>query len=223
MSIRNNLRSLQKEIPPHVRLVVVSKTKAVAEIMEVYKEGHKVFGENKAQEVDSKRNLLPDDIQWHFIGHLQTNKVKLISPYIYCIHSIDSRKLLAEVNREAKKHNRLIRCLLQLYIATEETKFGLSPEEAGEILDSEEYRQMQNIRIEGVMGMATFSCDQEVVRKEFRQLRNYFDDLKKLYFRESPDFREISMGMSSDYLIGIEEGSTMVRIGTAVFGKRNYP
>ncbi|MCX6250782.1 MAG: YggS family pyridoxal phosphate-dependent enzyme [Bacteroidetes bacterium] len=221
MSIRDNLTRLLKEIPQGVKLVVVSKTKSVAEIMEAYDAGQRMFGENKAQEVMSKKMLLPGDIEWHFIGHLQTNKVRQISSFIHWVHSIDSLKLLVEVNRQAMKNKRIIHCLLQMYIATEETKFGLDLNETKDILESPGFRGMENIRIDGLMGMATFTCDKAVIRKEFRILRNYFNRLKSDYFQETPSFSEISMGMSSDYQMAIEEGSTMVRIGTAIFGSRS--
>jgi PLP dependent protein len=220
MGIFENLTRLNAEIPKGVKIVVVSKTKTIAEIMEVYDTGQRIFGENKAQEMEMKHGLLPGDIEWHFIGHLQGNKVRMIAPFVSMVHSIDSLKLLAEINREALKAGRTIRCLLQFHIAREETKFGLDLDEAGRLLGSDEYRLMNNIRIAGVMGMATFSEDEDLVRSEFRELDNIFHYLKRKFFADDPGFAEISMGMSGDYRIAIEEGSTLVRIGTAVFGPR---
>ncbi len=222
MTIQENLRKLRQEIPDSVKLVAVSKTKPTNEIMDAYQAGQSVFGENKVQELVTKQIILPKDIEWHFIGHLQTNKVRQIASFIDYIESIDSLKLLIEVNEEAQKNNRMINCLLQFHIASEETKFGLDKESARCLLDSKEFSEMRNIRIAGVMGMATFCTDPEVVRTEFRMLRQYFTLLKQEYFINSPEFRELSMGMSGDYRIAIEEGSTMVRIGTAVFSDRMY-
>lgn len=222
MGIVENLAMLNAKIPEGVRIVVVSKTKTVDEILEVYNTGHRIFGENKAQEMEMKFKLLPHDIEWHFIGHLQGNKVRMIAPFVSVIHSIDSLRLLSEVNKEAKKAGHTIRCLLQFHIAREETKFGLDLDEAVRLLGSEEFKAMTNIRITGVMGMATFSEDENLVRAEFRELKNIFLYLKKKYFISDPGFADISMGMSGDYPIAIEEGSTLVRIGTAVFGTRQY-
>lgn len=222
MTIQENLRKLRQEIPDDVKLVAVSKTRTITEIMAGYEAGQVIFGENKVQELITKQILLPKDIEWHFIGHLQTNKVRQIVTFIDCIESIDSLKLLIEVNKEAQKNNRTINCLLQFHIASEETKFGLDKGSARCILDSKEFSEMRNIRIAGVMGMATFCTDPEVVRMEFRMLKLYFTLLKQEYFMNSPEFREISMGMSGDYRIAIEEGSTMLRIGSAVFGERIY-
>jgi len=222
MTIQENLRKLQQEIPSQVKLVAVSKTKSVKEIKEAYDSGQKVFGENKVQELVTKQMELPQDIEWHFIGHLQSNKVKQIASFVQYIHSIDSLKLLAEVNKEAQKYERLINCLLQFHIASEETKFGLDEEDARSLLNSTELSEMRNIRIIGVMGMATFCTDTETIRGEFRKLKQIFCSIKQEYFPDSSGFREISMGMSGDYRIAIEEGSTMVRIGSAVFGERTY-
>ena len=220
MNIAENIRSLQLSIPGHVSIVAVSKTKPVAAIMQAYVAGQRIFGENKVQELVMKQSQLPSDVEWHFIGHLQTNKVKYISPFIRLIHSIDSLNLLIEVDKEALKNNRITSCLLQFHIATEDTKFGLSLEEAELILGSEHYKNMQNVRITGVMGMSSFTEDMEIVRKEFKTLKGYFLILKSRYFDHADSFRELSMGMSGDYLIAIEEGSTMVRIGTSIFGNR---
>lgn len=212
-----HLQEILKEIPRHVKLVAVSKTVGVETILEVYNSGHKIFGENRAQALIDKQPRLPGDIEWHFIGHLQTNKVKYIAPFVSMIHSVDSFKLLREIDKEAAKCNRVIPCLLQFHIATEETKFGLDMAEAYEILSHPEISSLKNIRISGVMGMATFSDDEALVRKEFTELRAIFTKIKDEYFLDDPAFSEISMGMSGDYHIAIEEGSTIVRIGTAIF------
>lgn len=221
MSVSENLKKLKAEIPAHAKIVAVSKTHTAAEILDVYNTGNRVFGENRAQELIDKQPLLPSDIEWHFIGHLQTNKVKYIAPFVSLIHSIDSLKLLSEVDKQAVKNSRTIDCLLQFHIAEEESKFGLNRDEAAEILDSAAFRSMKHIRVTGVMGMATFTENEQQVRKEFRMLKTHFDFLKQKFFPSDPGFCEISMGMSGDYLIAIEEGSTLVRIGTAIFGERN--
>ena len=222
MSIRDNIRHIRESIPDHVRLVAVSKTKPASDIMKAYDAGQRIFGENKAQEMISKQPELPEDIAWHFIGHLQTNKVKFLVPFVRMIESVDSLKLLKEINKQAAKVERRIDCLLQFHIASEDTKFGLDMDEAVQIMESNEFAQMQNIRICGVMGMATFTNDEEVLREEFSRLRNYFHAIKEQYFSEADEFKEISMGMSGDYLLAIEQGSTNVRIGTAIFGARNW-
>ncbi len=222
MSIANNVKCIKETIPPHVSLVVVSKTQSVEHILEAYQCGQRIFGENKVQELTAKQKELLSDIQWHLLGHLQTNKVKYIAPFVSLIHSVDSLKLLKEINAEAIKNNRTIDCLLEFYIASEETKFGLSWEEACDILHSEDFKTLQNIRICGVMGMASFVDDKAIIRREFKTLVEYFGSLKKEFFAQDYHFKEISMGMTSDYLIAIEEGSTMVRIGTAIFGARDY-
>ena len=218
--IKENLTKIQSTIPSDVTLVAVSKTKPVSDLQEVYDAGQRVFGENKVQEMTEKYEILPKDIQWHLIGHLQTNKVKYIAPFVSLIHSVDSMKLLNEINKEAKKNNRVIDCLLQFHIAEEETKFGLSIEEAKELLESKEFVEMQNISIVGIMGMASFTENIETVRHEFRVLESYFQILKSHFFKFNHDFKEISMGMSGDYLLAIEEGSTMVRVGSSIFGTR---
>lgn len=220
MSIQETLENIRRKLPEHVRLVVVSKTQAAEDIRAAYDYGQRLFGENKAQELIGKQPFLPEDIQWHFIGHLQTNKVKFIAPFVSLIESADSMKLLGEMNRQAQKYNRVIDCLLQFHIAREETKFGLSFQEATEILRSAEYIACKNISIIGVMGMASFTKDKSNVRQEFRDLKQIYTDLKEAYFTRNEFFREISMGMSGDYEIAIEEGSTIVRIGTAIFGER---
>ncbi len=221
MCVIERLEKIRKELPENVRLVAVSKTKPVEEIIKAYDAGQRVFGENKAQELIAKQPGLPPDIEWHFIGHLQRNKVKYLAPFVAMIESVDSLKLLKEINKEAAKAERVVPCLLQFHIASEETKFGLDPAEAGALLESEAYAAMKNVRICGVMGMATFTSREEIVRREFRQLKKYFEDIKAKYFADSDEFVEISMGMSGDYTIAVEEGSTNVRVGTAIFGARN--
>ena len=220
--IKENLEKIKATVPEGVTLVAVSKTKPISDIQEAYDAGHRVFGENYPQEMRDKHEALPKDIQWHFIGHLQTNKIKYIIPYVTLIHSIDTANLLEAVNKEAKKHERVVDCLLQFHIALEETKFGLDLDEARELLDSEAFKQMENIRICGVMGMGTFTDDKEEVRKEFKHLKNIFETLKREYFADQPQFKEISMGMSEDYPIAIEEGATLIRLGSKIFGPRIY-
>lgn len=211
---------LRTEIPADVQLVAVSKTKPVSAIQEAYDAGQRAFGENKVQEMVDKYEVLPKDIQWHLIGHLQTNKVKYIAPFVHLIHAVDSLKLLQEIDKQAQKCNRVISCLLQFHIAEEETKFGLDFNEVEEILQSREFVELQHVQIAGLMGMATFTDNQEQVRDEFRNLNNYFHILKSHYFKFNPEFRYLSMGMSGDYRMAIEEGSNMVRIGSTLFGSR---
>ena len=220
--IKENLAKIKATVPEGVTLVAVSKTKPVSDVKEAYEAGQRIFGENHALEMRDKHEVLPHDIQWHFIGHLQTNKIKYIIPFVTLIHSIDSANLLEAVNKEAKKHERVVDCLLQFHIAQEETKFGLDLDEARQLLESETFKAMQNVRICGVMGMATFTDDMEQVRKEFKHLKDIFNILKKDYFEDQEQFREISMGMSDDYPIAIEEGATLVRVGSKIFGARNY-
>jgi hypothetical protein len=222
MDIAGNINSIKKKLPENVRLVAVSKTKPNEDILEVYKTGHKVFGENKVQELVQKYEQLPKDIEWHFIGHPQSNKVKFIAPFISLIHGIDSLKLLKIIDKEAKKNNRQIDCLLQFHIAEEDTKFGLSLSDAREILESNEFKSLQNVVVAGVMGMATYTENFEQVRNEFRMLYTIFNTLKNEYFSGSKKFCEISMGMSDDYHIAVEEGSTIIRVGSKIFGERNY-
>ncbi|MGE5426405.1 MAG: YggS family pyridoxal phosphate-dependent enzyme [Methylococcaceae bacterium] len=223
MSIAEHIDRIKSLLPAHVKLVAVSKTKPAENILEAYNYGQKIFGENKVQEMVGKYETLPKDIEWHFIGHLQTNKIKYIAPFVQLIHGVDSFKLLKSIDSEAKKAGRILSCLLQFHIAEEETKFGLSMEEALEMLNSEAFQSLKNVAICGVMGMATFTDNEQQIRKEFATLKSYFEMLKKEYFAQSPVFKEISMGMSGDYLLAIEEGSTMVRIGSNIFGERNYP
>ena len=221
-TVQDNISRVKAKLPSNVTLVAVSKTKPVEAILEAYESGQRIFGENKVQEIVAKRDLLPSDIQWHQIGHLQSNKVKYIAPFISMIHSVDSLKLLSVINENAKKYDRVIDCLLQFHIAEEETKFGFSIDEVVALLSSKEYAMMSNVRICGVMGMATYTDDTEQIRKEFRNLHSYFVKLKQDFFSDNDSFKEISMGMSSDYMIAVEEGSTMVRIGSEIFGSRVY-
>ena len=211
------------QLPSQTHLVAVSKTKPASDIQILYDEGQRVFGENHAQEMKEKHEILPKDIQWHFIGHLQHNKIKYIAPYVALIHSIDTPKLLEEVNKQALKNERVIPCLLQFHIALEETKFGFSLDEAREMLQSPEMENLKNVKICGVMGMATFTEDMARVRGEFKRLHDIFNSLKSEFFANDPDFKEISMGMTGDYKVAEEEGSTMIRVGSAIFGARNYP
>ncbi|RBA28148.1 YggS family pyridoxal phosphate-dependent enzyme [Flavobacterium tibetense] len=223
MSISNNLTQIKSQIPPHVTLVAVSKTKPVADLMEAYDAGQRIFGENYVQELVEKHEQMPKDIQWHFIGHLQSRKVKLIAPFVSLIHGVDSLKLLQEINKQAAKNNRVIVCLLQIHIAEEESKFGLDEQELDEILkqvqnDNENYK---NIRIVGLMGMATFTENQNQIEKEFQNLKSIFDKVSQLS-TENCQLNTLSMGMSGDYQLAISCGSTMVRIGSSIFGTRNY-
>jgi len=222
MDIGTNIQKLKSGLPKGVKLVAVSKTKPNEDILAAYQNGHRIFGENKVQELTRKQEELPKDIEWHFIGHPQSNKVKYMAPFVALIHGVDSLKLLKTINKEAKKNNRKIRCLLQFHIAEESTKFGLNEDEAVEILESEQYKQLTNVEIDGVMGMATYTDDMEQVRKEFRKLRIIFEKLKAQYFSDRDSFCEISMGMSDDFPIAVEEGSTMIRVGSKIFGPRNY-
>ena len=221
-SISQNIITIKKQLPAHVRLVAVSKFNPQESIQEAYDCGQRVFGESHAQELVPKAEHLPKDIQWHFIGHLQTNKVKYIVPYVSLIHGVDTFKLLSEIDRQAAKISRQIVCLLQFHIAQEQTKYGFSLAECEQMLQSQSYKQLQNIRLAGVMGMATDTEDINQVRYEFRSLKEKFDYLKTHYFSNQDDFCEISMGMTHDYSIAIEEGSTLVRIGSGIFGERMY-
>ena len=207
-------------MPDGVKLVAVTKTIPLDIIKAVYDSGHKIFGENKVQELISKSPILPDDIEWHMIGHLQSNKVKYIAPFISMIQSVDSLRLLRVINQEGLKNKRIINCLLQIYIADEESKFGLSFSEAEEVLSSGEIKHFSNLRICGLMGMATFTSNLDQVRREFKSLANFFHMVKEKYFQKSEVFREISMGMSGDYQIAIEEGATIIRVGSLIFGDR---
>ncbi len=222
MSIAENLKKIQNDIPNHVCLVAVSKTKPETDIQEAYDAGQRVFGENKAQELQRKAESLPKDIEWHMIGHLQRNKVKYLAPHVSLIHSVDSMRLLVEINKRAKQNERTIPVLLQCYIAKEESKFGLDKEDLKAILTSTEFKGLENIEVKGVMGMATNTDNQTTVTNEFNSLKSIFDELKLEYFKGQESFTVISMGMSGDYKIAIESGSNMVRIGSSIFGARNY-
>ncbi len=222
MNIQSKLRDILDKLPDPVKLIAVSKTKPIEDIREAYDAGQRIFGENKVQDLVAKQPLLPGDIEWHFIGHMQTNKVKHIAPFISLIHAVDSLKLLKEINKQAVKHERSVDCLLQFHIAEEASKFGLSWEEAVELLKSEAYINLKNVNIIGVMGMSTFTSNTDQVKKEFQNLKSIFNSLKKDFFFSDDRFKEISMGMSGDFQLAIDEGSTMVRIGTSIFGERNY-
>lgn len=214
------IHQLKATLPETVQLIAVSKTKPSSAIQEAYDGGQRAFGENKVQELVDKYEALPKDIEWHLIGHLQTNKVKYIAPFVSLIHAVDSLKLLQEIDKQAAKNKRIIDCLLQFHVAQEETKFGLSFEEAEALLRSKEFIEMEHVRIVGVMGMASFVDDEEQVRDEFRTLNNYFQIIKSHHFKFNPAFKIVSMGMSGDYKWAIEEGSTMIRVGSSLFGER---
>lgn len=220
MNLEKNITNVRLTVPHTVTLVVVTKTQPHERILEVYKTGERVFGENKVQELVAKYEALPKDITWHMIGHLQTNKVKFITPFISLIHSVDSLKLLKEINKQAKKINKITNCLLQIHIATEETKFGLSEEELVGIVQSDELSLLKNIKIIGLMGMATFTNNTTLVKKEFSSLKRIFEKMKKYSLSDNIEMKELSMGMSGDYLLAIEEGSSMIRIGSTIFGAR---
>jgi len=217
--IVQNINELRLQIPLHVKIIAVSKTKTIPEICDAMNAGQFIFGENKVQELTEKHGQLPD-VQWHLIGHLQTNKVKYIASFVQMIQSVDSFRILEEIDRQAGKYNRVINCLLQIHIAREETKFGLSEQEAVEMLNKPAFHNMKHISICGLMGMASFTDDMETVRSEFRGLARFFHRIRLDYFSDNPSFCELSMGMSGDYPIAIEEGATMVRIGSSIFGKR---
>ncbi|MBB5394501.1 YggS family pyridoxal phosphate-dependent enzyme [Mucilaginibacter sp. AK015] len=221
MSIADNIKSLNNETSNiNVALLAVSKTKPVADLQEAYDAGQRLFGENTVQELVEKQEQLPQDIEWHLIGHLQTNKVKYIAPFISMIQSVDSMKLLQEINKHALKNNRVIDCLLQIYIADEETKFGLGFDEAIEFLRSEEYAALKNIRIRGLMGIATNTANEKQIKEEYYELKTFFDGIKTSFFRKDDTFDTLSMGMSADYKLAIEQGSNMVRLGSTIFGGR---
>ena len=222
MSITENFEKVKKNIPNSVKIVAVSKTKPIEDIQELYRYGHKIFGENKVQELVYKKENLPNDIEWHMIGHLQSNKVKYIVPFISLIHSVDNFKLLKEINKRATKVNRIIDCLLEVHIAKEESKYGFREKELYEMLENKEFKELKNVRICGLMGIATNTDDKNQVRKEFQYLRELYESTRQKYFSDKPYFKELSMGMTADYMIAIEEGATIVRIGSAIFGPRNY-
>lgn len=217
MSIAKNLQKIKKKLPKQVRLVAVSKTKPVSDLMEAYNAGQRVFGENKIQEMVTKWGEMPKDIEWHMIGHVQTNKVKYMAPFVNLIHAVDSFKLLKEINKQALKYDRTIYCLLQIKIAIEDSKFGMTKEDALQLLNSEAYKALENIKVIGCMGMATFTNDNTQLSKEFTILQTFYNKVKTTY-----NFNTLSMGMSGDYQLAIEHESTMVRVGSAIFGARNY-
>jgi len=222
MSIKSNLLDVLSELPERVRLVAVSKFNPKESIMEAYDAGQRIFGESKVQEMTDKYEALPKDIEWHFIGHLQTNKIKYIVPYVSMIHGVDSYKLLCEINKQAEKAGRIIPCLLQIHIAQEETKFGFSFDECKDMLANEEWKKLTHISIQGLMGMATYTDSTKQIEAEFCSLSSFFTEVKQSYFYQKPDFKEISMGMSHDYPMAIAAGSTLVRVGSKIFGERIY-
>jgi PLP dependent protein len=221
MNLARNIEQIHKQLEgTSCRLIAVSKTKPVSLLQQAYDAGCRRFGENKVQEMADKQGQLPQDIEWHMIGHLQSNKVKYIAPFVHLIHSVDSLKLLHEINKQALKNGRIINCLLQIYIAKEETKFGLNPEEAATLIESAEFTTFENIKIVGLMGMATFTDNKEQIRSEFKLLRNLFEEFKNKYPLPNTEWQEISMGMSGDYQMAVEEGSTLIRVGSSIFGSR---
>ena len=222
MSILRNIQQIRNHIPANVKLVCVSKFHPESAVLEAYDAGERIFGESRVQELLDKQPNLPADIHWHFIGHLQTNKIKYIVPFVDLIHGVDSLKVLKEIDKQAENAGRVVSCLLQVHIAQEETKFGFSAGELAEMLESDEFREMKNVEISGLMGMATLTDNSSQIRQEFRKLKVLRDEIKQLYFTLNNSFTELSMGMSDDYLIAIEEGSTMIRIGTSIFGVREY-
>ena len=221
MSIKENLNNIKLSLPEHVTLVAVSKTKPVSDLMEAYHAGQRIFGENKIQEMYEKYEQMPKDIEWHMIGHVQRNKVKYMASFVGLIHGVDNFKLLNEINKQAQKHNRIINCLFQIKIAEEDSKFGMTTSEASEIIQSKDFSDLENIKIVGVMGMATFTDDKNQIKKEFLQLKNTFTVLKQLDTKNS-NMETISMGMSGDYPLAIDCGSTMIRVGSSIFGSRSY-
>lgn len=221
MSIQTNLQHIKSTLPENVTLVAVSKTKPVSDLMQAYEAGQRIFGENKIQEMVEKWEQMPKDIQWHMIGHVQTNKVKFMAPFVNLIHGVDSLKLLQEINKQAQKNNRIIDCLLQIHIADEETKFGFDEEELEILLNSTEFQEMKNIRILGLMGMATFTDNQEKIKQEFTHLKSIFDSIQ-MQKVSTLNLSTLSMGMSDDYKLAIECGSNMIRVGSSIFGGRNY-
>lgn len=222
MDIKAILDEIKAELPQTTRLVAVSKFHPASAIQEAYDAGQRIFGESKVQELEEKHDILPQDIEWHFIGHLQTNKVKYIAPYISMIHAVDSFKLLTEINKQAAKAGRVIPCLLEIHVAKEETKFGFTPDECMDMLNSENWKELTNVSICGIMGMATNTDDENMIEQEFSTLASFFENLKSTVFRNDDSFRELSMGMSEDYHLAIKHGSTLVRIGSKIFGIRNY-
>ena len=222
MDIKENLNRIKSSLPEGVRLVAVSKTHPAEMLKEAYDAGQRIFGENKVQEMTAKSQVLPKDIEWHFIGHVQSNKIKLMAPYVSVIQGVDNYDKLAEIDRQAARFNRHITCLLQLHIAQEETKFGFTPDECTAMLEAGNWKELKNITIGGLMGMASNTDNEQQVRSEFRHLHDIFESYKERYFKDSPEFNTISAGMSGDYKLAIESGSNMVRIGSSIFGERYY-
>jgi len=222
MTISENLKKFNKELPNNVTLIAVSKTKPVSDLMEAYNAGQRAFGENKIQEMEAKWQEMPKDIEWHMIGHVQRNKVKYMAPFVSLIHAVDSLKLLKEINKEAEKNDRTINCLLQIKIAEEDSKFGMDEADAAKLLASEEYKKLQNVKIVGLMGMATFTDDEKQISEEFQKLKKIYDQFRIQSRNFGTELKILSMGMSGDYKIAIENGSNMVRVGSAIFGERNY-
>ena len=222
MTISENLKKFNKELPNNVTLIAVSKTKPVSDLMEAYNAGQRAFGENKIQEMEAKWQEMPKDIEWHMIGHVQRNKVKYMAPFVSLIHAVDSLKLLKEINKEAEKNDRTINCLLQIKIAEEDSKFGMDEADAVKLLSSEELKKLQNVKIVGLMGMATFTDDEKQISEEFQKLKKIYDQFRIQSRNFGTELKILSMGMSGDYKIAIENGSNMVRVGSAIFGERNY-
>lgn len=220
--ITEEIHRIQAETPESTRLVAVSKFHPIEALQEAYNAGQRIFGESKVQEMTMKYEALPKDIEWHFIGHLQTNKIKYMAPYVALIHGVDSYKLLAEIDKQARKAGRTITCLLQIHIAQEETKFGFSTDECRTMLEEGLWRTLDNVRIAGVMGMATNTDDEAQIEQEFKTLADFFHEMKEAHFKDNPEFKEISMGMSDDYPLAIRHGSTLIRIGSRIFGERVY-
>ena len=222
MSIASQIQQLRSSLPEGVSLLAISKYQPIEALQEAYDAGQRLFGENHIQEMAAKAAVLPKDIEWHFTGHVQTNKIKYMAPFVSLIHAVDSFRLLREIDKHAAKHNRVIDCLLQIHIAQEETKYGLTIEECRQLLATEPWRELQHIRITGLMAMGSNTDDMHQVRSEFRQMRHLFEELKTTYFADEPSFAQLSEGMTDDYPIAIEEGSTIVRIGSMIFGSRGY-
>lgn len=218
MSIQTNLSNIRTELPSHVTLVAVSKTKPIEDLIQAYQSGQRVFGENKIQEMAEKYQKMPKDIQWHMIGNIQRNKVKYMASFVDLVHGVDSLKLLNEINKQAEKNKRIINCLIQIKIAQENTKFGMSFDQAKNLISSKEVKKLKNISIVGLMGMASFTQDKTQIKKEFKTLKSNFDNLQKM----ASNLMILSMGMSGDYTLAIENGSTMIRLGSSIFGARNY-
>ena len=222
MSIAQKIQQLRSSLPEGVSLLAISKFQPIEALQEAYDAGQRMFGENHIQEMAAKAAVLPKDVEWHFTGHVQTNKIKYMASFVSLIHAVDSYRLLREINKHAAKHNRIIDCLLQIHIAQEETKFGFTIDECREMLATEPWKELQNVRITGLMAMGSNTDDMEQVRNEFRQMKQFFDELKTIYFADQPSFNQLSEGMTDDYPIAIEEGSTIVRIGSMIFGSRGY-